>query len=60
MFAREKERPRTGKKAIKGGKEKEKERERDTRTTHHTLYCPINSNLLPVVEKDKEGRGCTE
>lgn len=55
MSAREKERPRTGKKSAKGGKE----RKRETRTTHHTLYCPINSNLLPVAEKDKEGRACT-
>jgi len=50
----------SGKERHKGRREKESERERDTRTTHRTLYCPINSNLLPVPEKDKEGTNVHE
>ena len=32
------------------GEPLERARGKHARTTHHTLYCPINSNLLPIAE----------
>jgi len=53
MFAREKERPRTGKKAIKGGKEKEKERERHAHYAPHSL---LSHKFKPVAcSRERQG-----
>ena len=50
--------------ALAGGKERRalvRARGKHARTTHRTLYCPINSNLLPIAEWERRPKeGATE